>query len=70
MNAVAFFIDSDVPLLVALAIAALVVILASSSSANRKRQIVHDQRPHACPGCGTVHPGYANYCRRCGARLS
>jgi len=67
-EAVAFFFDSDVPLLLALAIAALVVILASSSSA-KKRPAIHGDRPHACSGCGTVHPSYASYCRRCGAKL-
>lgn len=61
--------DSDVPLLMALAIAALVVILATSSSPNKKRPMVHGERPHACAGCGTVHPQYASFCRRCGARL-
>ncbi len=59
--------DSDGPLLIALAVAALVVILASSSS--KKRPTIQADRPHTCRGCGTVHPGYANFCRRCGQRL-
>jgi len=59
--------DSDGPLLVALAVAALVVILATSST--KKRPTTLPDRPHTCRGCGTVHPGYANFCRRCGHRL-
>ena len=63
----ATFNDSDGPLLIALAVAALVVILASSSS--KKRPTMTAERAHTCRGCGTVHPGYANFCRRCGQRL-
>lgn len=59
--------DSDGALLISLAVAALVVILASSSS--KKKPASHEQRAHTCRGCGTVHPGYANFCRRCGQRL-
>jgi hypothetical protein len=59
--------DSDGPLLIALAVAALVVILASSSS--KKRPTISADRAHTCRGCGTVHPGYANFCRKCGQRL-
>ena len=59
--------DSDGPLLIALAVAALVVILATSSS--KKRPMISAERPHTCRGCGTVHPGYAQFCRRCGQRL-
>jgi ribosomal protein L40E len=59
--------DSDGPLLIALAVAALVVILATSSS--KKRPTASAERPHTCRGCGTVHPGYAQFCRRCGQRL-
>ena len=66
---VGLLIDSDVPLLLALTVAALIVVLVSSSSSKR-RPASHGNRPHACPGCGTVHPGYASYCRRCGARLA
>jgi hypothetical protein len=61
--------DSDVPLLTALAIATLIVILAGSSPAKNKRPTQLRERPHACPGCGTVHPQYASFCRRCGQRL-
>ncbi len=28
-----------------------------------------DQDPRACIGCGQIHPGYANYCRKCGMKL-
>ena len=59
--------DSDGPLLIALAVAALVVILASSST--KKRPTIGAERAHTCRGCGTVHPGYANFCRKCGQRL-
>jgi len=59
--------DSDGPLLIALAVAALVVILASSSS--KRRPPVSAERAHTCRGCGTVHAGYANFCRKCGQRL-
>ncbi len=59
--------DSDGPLLIALAVAALVVILATSST--KKRPTMTADRAHTCRGCGTVHPGYANFCRRCGHRL-
>jgi hypothetical protein len=59
--------DSDGPLLIALAVAALVVILASSSS--KKKPTTSESRAHTCRGCGTVHAGYANFCRRCGQRL-
>jgi hypothetical protein len=63
----ASFSDSDGPLLIALAMAALVVILATSST--KKRPAPMAQKPQTCRGCGTVHPGYANFCRRCGRRL-
>lgn len=59
--------DADGPLLISLAVAALVVILASSSS--KRRPPIPSNHPHSCRGCGTVHPGYANFCRRCGQRL-
>jgi len=59
--------DSDGPLLIALAVAALVVILATSSTRKRPTTTATD-RAHTCRGCGTVHPGYANFCRRCGQR--
>ena len=59
--------DADGPLLISLAVAALVVILASSSS--KKRPTPPTDRAHTCRGCGTVHAGYANFCRRCGQRL-
>ena len=67
MYLLAMMNDSDGPLLIALAIAALVVILATSS--NKKRPPIPLQKAHTCRGCGTVHPGYANFCRRCGQRL-
>ena len=58
----------DAPLLTALLIAALVLILATSSS-SKKRPTMRSDGPHTCRGCGTVHPQYANFCRRCGERL-
>lgn len=67
MYFIAMFVDSDGPLLIALAVAALVVILASS--AGKKRPMISAEKAHTCRGCGTVHPGYANFCRRCGQRL-
>jgi len=59
--------ESDGPLLIALAVAALVVILVTSS--NKKRPTIRVDKAHTCRGCGTVHPGYASFCRRCGQRL-
>ena len=70
MQICSMLFDSDVPLLMGLAIAALIVILTSSSGGKKHRPMSHGERPHACPGCGTVHPPYASYCRRCGQRLS
>ena len=67
MYLLAMMNESDGPLLIALAVAALVVILATSS--NKKRPPIQAQKAQTCRGCGTVHPGYANFCRRCGQRL-
>ncbi len=71
MYFIAMFVDSDGPLLIALAVAALMVILASSSGKKRpsQHQRISPEKAHTCRGCGTMHAGYANFCRRCGQRL-
>jgi hypothetical protein len=60
-------ISWPIPLL--LIILVVVIFWAMLSSANRRRRQLQDD-PLPCIGCGTLHPGYASYCRHCGRKLS
>ncbi len=46
-----------------------VIIWALMASARKGMQQLPDES-RACPSCGKIHPGYANYCRQCGRKLS
>ncbi len=56
------------PTFVILVVVAVVfILLITSGSPNRRGQ----QGPQrACANCGATHPHFAQFCRRCGKRLS
>jgi ribosomal protein L40E len=51
--------------IVVIAIVLLIMLMRASSS--NRRNALGDQR--LCRGCGTSHPRFAVFCRRCGRRL-
>jgi predicted amidophosphoribosyltransferase len=48
-------------------IAAAALILGKTAARYRRHTRLTDQR--LCPGCGTSHPSFAQFCRRCGKKL-
>ena len=48
-------------------VAALVFALAATARLNRRHAALTDRR--TCRSCGTSHPPFAAYCRRCGRQL-
>jgi hypothetical protein len=51
--------------IVVIAIVLLIMLMRAASS--QRRNALSDQR--LCRGCGTSHPRFAVFCRRCGRRL-
>jgi ribosomal protein L40E len=45
----------------------VVVLLVATAVQHRRHSAQTDQR--LCRSCGTSHPAFAEYCRRCGKRL-
>ena len=45
----------------------LIVLVVRTASMHRRHSLETDQR--LCRGCGTSHPRFAHFCRRCGRRL-
>ncbi len=45
----------------------MVVWMLSMGFKRSRRKDLGVQR--ACINCGTIHPGHANFCRRCGRKL-
>ena len=43
-------------------------LLFVSAGARNRRGAPPPRRP--CPQCGSVHPDFASFCRRCGKRLA
>lgn len=50
-------------LLIVLAVTLLIV------TAIQSRRHARNTNSKLCPGCGTTHPGFAEYCRTCGRKL-
>jgi ribosomal protein L40E len=44
------------------------VMLVRTAKISRQHTMETDQ--HVCKGCGTPHPGFAQFCRQCGRRLT
>jgi ribosomal protein L40E len=55
------------PLFLFVVAAMLLVMLIWTASMHRQHSQDTDQR--LCRGCGSSHPTYAQFCRRCGRRL-
>lgn len=53
-------------ILVVIAVVVLIMLIRTASS-NRRHVMRTDQR--LCRGCGTSHPAFAVFCRRCGRKL-
>jgi len=45
----------------------LLIVVMRAATANKRNSLGADQR--LCRGCGTSHPSFAAFCRRCGRRL-
>jgi ribosomal protein L40E len=53
---------------VVIAIGVTVLIMLMRTASMHRRHTMHtDQR--LCRGCGTSHPAFASFCRRCGRKL-
>jgi ribosomal protein L40E len=53
------------PLIIFILAVILFLLVTSRASDERPRK-----DPRACFDCGATHPSHANFCRRCGRRLS
>jgi ribosomal protein L40E len=53
--------------LVIVIVAVLVFLLIATASQHRRHSSQTDVR--LCRGCGTGHPAFAGFCRRCGRKL-
>jgi hypothetical protein len=47
----------------------VVVIFVIVAAASRSRQYIARTDQKLCKSCGTAHPGFAQFCRRCGKSL-
>ena len=47
---------------------AMILYLIITSTRGRK-QLPRRDVPRSCPGCGSIHPPHAHFCRRCGHRV-
>jgi len=56
-----------IPVIVIVIGAVVLIMLIRTASIHRQHSLDTDQR--LCRGCGTSHPAYAQFCRRCGRRL-
>jgi ribosomal protein L40E len=45
----------------------LLILLMRTATMSRRHTMQTDQR--LCRGCGTSHPPFAEFCRRCGRKL-
>lgn len=59
---------SGLSLLVILLVAVAVLLLVITAMQSRRHTRLTNSK--LCPGCGTTHPGFADYCRTCGRKLS
>lgn len=48
----------------------VVVLIALAVTARQNRRHAEQARMRLCGRCGAGHPPFADYCRRCGMRLS
>jgi hypothetical protein len=62
-------VSGSSPIVLFLIMAAVFVLflLIRTASSNRRHVMRTDQR--LCRGCGTSHPAFAAFCRRCGRKL-
>lgn len=51
--------------IVGVTVAVLLLIITAIQSRRHARMT----NSKLCPGCGTTHPGFAEYCRNCGRKL-
>jgi ribosomal protein L40E len=58
----------SVSVLVLLLVVAAVVLLVITAIQSRRHTRMTNSK--LCPGCGTTHPGFAEYCRTCGRKLA
>ena len=56
-------------LVIAIVIAAWFVIRAGMRSAEKSRMKFSATDRKRCPHCRSAHPGFASFCRQCGARF-
>jgi ribosomal protein L40E len=54
-------------LLLLLTVAVVILLLVATAVQHRRHSAQTDQK--LCRGCGTAHPAFAQFCRRCGRRL-
>ena len=60
------FLPFDIPLpMILMAIVVAVVI----KTAKTNRGYMRETQQRLCRGCGVSHPGFADFCRRCGRKL-
>jgi hypothetical protein len=55
------------PLLVIFVAGVLLLLLVATAAQHRRYS--SQTQTKLCPGCGQSHPGFAQFCRRCGRKL-
>jgi ribosomal protein L40E len=55
------------PVVIVVVAIVLLILLMRTASMHKRHSLGTDQR--LCRGCGTSHPSFAVFCRRCGRKL-